>query len=83
MDPLAGAAIAALVAWTSILIAVAIPNRHPLPRRPLQAVAGLSLGLMALLVLGAPVAGSWPLVFLAGGIAGVWLSARLPTAEQG
>ncbi len=77
MDPLTGAAVAAAVAWISILVAVLIPSRRPLPREPLRAVAGLTLALFALLLLGVPAPGTLPLGFLAGGLAGVWLSARL------
>lgn len=75
MDPLIGAALAAAVAWISIVLVAVLPGR-PLPRKPLRIVGGGSVGLLGLGILGAPISAFVPLAFLAGGIAGVWLAAK-------
>lgn len=74
MDAVTGALVAAVVAWLSILAAALLPLR--LPRRPLRVVGGISLAALALVVLGAPVPGHAPVVFLVGGVVGLWLGAR-------
>jgi hypothetical protein len=69
MDGLIGAAIAAGVAWASILLAAVLPIPDYLFAR-LRWVGGVAIGLVALALLGVPVPSYAPPVALIGGAAG-------------
>lgn len=66
MDPLIGAAIAAWVAWLSILVVIHLPWR--LPVRGLRRAGAAALAVMAASVLGAPVPVWASLIVLGGGV---------------
>ncbi len=66
MDPLIGAAIAVVVAWLSILLAVALPWRPPI--KGLRRAGALALVVVALMIWGVPIPGWLPLVVLVGGV---------------
>ncbi len=76
MDPLTGALIAAGVGWTSIAIVAYAPGID-LPVQAIRPVGAITIGILALLVLGAPIDATWPLVFLAGGLFGAWQATRV------
>lgn len=77
MDPLTGAALAALVAFASIAAAIWLPlDRWIAPSR-LRLAGALALGLMGARALGLGVPALAPLVVLAGGFAlGAWATQR-------
>ena len=64
MQPLVGAALAGLVAAGSIVLAALVPVRH-LDRNVLRLGGAVSLALVGLAVLGAPVPASAPIAAMA------------------
>lgn len=81
MEPIIGAVIAGTVAWLSILAAVSLPGGR-LPTRPVKVIGGLAIALLGLMVVGVSLPSIVPLVFLGGGILGVWLTAT-PQSQPG
>jgi len=75
MDPLTGALVAAGVAWVSILLAALLPVRPSFVRR-LRGAGAVSLLLVGLALLGAPVPGALPLFVLAAGVGWAALASR-------
>jgi len=73
MDALTGALVAAAVAWLSILFVVVVPGRG-LPSRPLRILGGVTLAILALIILGVPLPSVAPVLFFSGGVLGVWLT---------
>ncbi len=67
MEPMIGALVAAGTAMASILIAIRLPERY-LPIDRLRVVGGLSLALLGLVILGAPLPGDLPTIVLALGL---------------
>jgi hypothetical protein len=79
MDSLTGAAIAAAVAWASILLAALLPiPAHAFER--LRWVGGATIGLVALAMVGVTVPGYLPGTVLIGGtsVALAWPARRRP-----
>lgn len=79
MDSVTGAAIAAVVAWASILVAAVLP----IPARAfarLRWVGGAAIGLVALALVGVPVPGYLPPAVLIGGTCAAlaWPARRQP-----
>jgi len=68
MDSLTGAAVAAVVAWLSIVAAAMLPVRDGFLRR-MRGAGALSLAFVGLAALGAVVPGWVPLFVLAAGVA--------------
>lgn len=66
MDPLIGAAIAVVIAWASIVIAVAVPWRPPI--KGMRRAGAAALIVVALMIWGVPMPGWLPLVVLVGGV---------------
>lgn len=66
MDSLTGAAIAAVVAWASILLAAVLPIPAAAFER-LRWVGGAAIGLVALAMVGVTVPGYLPAAVLVGG----------------
>ncbi|MEK6975781.1 MAG: hypothetical protein AABY18_05515 [Candidatus Thermoplasmatota archaeon] len=83
MDSLTGAAIAAAVAWLSILLAAVLPIPAFAFQR-LRWVGGGAIGLVALAVVGVPVPGYLPPVTLGAGAAAAlaWPHKPMATAES-
>ncbi len=77
MDPLIGAAIAVLVAWVSILVAVALPWRPPI--QGLRRAGALALVTIALMIWGVPVPSWVPLVVL---VVGVLVASLRPRGQD-
>lgn len=74
VDPLAGALVAALAGWLSILVAVHAPSLG-LPVKRLRVLGGLTIGLFGLLVLGVPMPAYLPVAVFAGGVIVLWATA--------
>lgn len=67
MDPLVGAAIAVLVAWISIIVALAVPWRPPIAG--LRRAGAAALVVIALMIWGVPIPAWVPLLVLVAGVA--------------
>ena len=81
MEPVVGAAVAAAVAWASILAASLAPA-HRLDPRALRLGGGLSLAAVGLALLGVPLPGWLPALLAVGAVlAGVWLARRRSAAQ--
>ncbi|MGB0652885.1 MAG: hypothetical protein ACPGQL_06765 [Thermoplasmatota archaeon] len=82
MDPLIGAAIAAGVGWGSIALVALLPGRDLVPPAALRTVGALTIGLMAVAVVGLPLSTGVILGFLIGGLVGAWSGARHAPATR-
>ncbi len=75
LSPLAGALVAAGVGWLSV-VAVVFAPRVAIPTQPIRVIGGITIVMLALMVLGVPMPSYVPLVFLMAGVLGVYLTAK-------
>lgn len=80
MDPVAGAIVAAAVAWLSIIAAAVFPVRMDLGL--LRLLGAISIALLGLAALALPVPGWLPLAVLAAGIVAALAAPRLRRASS-
>jgi hypothetical protein len=73
LHPLAGLAVALLVAWASILIAIRLPIDRFVDGRHLRIGGAAALAILALRILGAPIPAALPLLpIVIGAATGHW-----------
>lgn len=77
MDPVTGALVAAAVGWASIVAVVVAPLERVIAPERLRAVGALTLGLVGLSALGAPLPDATPIGLMTVGLVGAALERPL------